>query len=107
MRRALLCLVLAGCAVAPVPPSERLEYALDGGGVDVPARGQRIDFGRTDHSAISAMTKLARRAPDGTGACTSGASFARWPDGTVLIFEAGAFSGWRSKTGRAGTICET
>ncbi|MEM6594601.1 MAG: hypothetical protein AAF672_07395, partial [Pseudomonadota bacterium] len=50
-------LLLAGCA-APDPRPDPIPFALDAGGIQLLDRAQRVDFGRTDHSALSAMEKL-------------------------------------------------
>lgn len=78
---------------------------LDAGGVQLLDRAQRIDFGRTDHSTLGAMTKLAGRPPETTGLCPNGARFAQWRDGTALIFQGGDFRGWKTEETSAGLAC--
>ncbi|WP_090211919.1 hypothetical protein [Litoreibacter janthinus] len=105
MRRALAAvLLLAACAPA-APTPDPIPYSLDAGGVQLSDRPQRIDFGRTDHSTIPAMTKLVGRAPTATQNCTSGGQRVEWPDGTRLFFAAGEFRGWATPTAAAGLSC--
>lgn len=108
MTRALVVLLmLAACApAAPIAPrTTSIPYTLDAGGVQLSDRPQRIDFGRTDHSTIPAMTKLVGRGPTATGDCAGGGQKVDWPDGTTLVFAAGEFRGWTSAAGSAGLSC--
>lgn len=100
-------LALAACASTEpnsAPASEPIAFLLDARGIQVTGQPGRVDFGRTDHSAISAMSKLV-----GAGAVSQGScgvvSYATWPDQTVLYFQAGDFRGWSSPTGSAGLTC--
>lgn len=95
--------LLTACLPVESPKPLPIGYQLDTGGIDVSARGQRVDFGRTDHSAISAMTKLVGSAPDATGGCAA-VSWAQW-DRVTLYFNAGDFRGWRTDDRSAGVIC--
>jgi hypothetical protein len=103
---------LSACAVTrPEPPKATpIPYALDAGGVQLADRPLRIDFGRTDHSTIPAMTKLVGQAETDRGICPDGRPFVVWPDGVALYFEAGAFVGWSLRRAdgqveRAGRTC--
>lgn len=100
---------LAACAssetTAP-PTSEPIAFVLDARGIQVTGQPGRVDFGRTDHSAISAMSKLVGAGVASQGSCGT-VSYAAWPDQTVLYFQAGDFRGWSSPTGSAGLTCGT
>lgn len=101
--------VLAGCAAprgdAPVRATP-IPYTLDTQGVQLSDRAQRIDFGRTEHSAISAMTKLVGSGPTAERLCGQ-AREVRWADGTALVFVGGDLRGWVTQKGRAGQTCAT
>ncbi|TDT73780.1 hypothetical protein BDE40_2556 [Litoreibacter halocynthiae] len=107
MRALVAVLLLAACAPAAPnsPRSEPISYTLDAGGVQLSDRAQRIDFGRTDHSTIPAMTKLVGRGPTATRDCAGGVQQVEWSDGTALVFAAGEFRGWTNATGSAGLSC--
>lgn len=105
--RWILLLVLAGCASAsggdkPIP--QPLAHQLDTRGVRLLDRPQRIDFGRTDHSAERAMTKILAAEPVQRGTCGA-AQFVAWKDGTVLVFRGGDFRGWSRGDAQAGLRC--
>lgn len=103
----LAAAMLTGCAPTdgpkPSPRTEPIPYQLDARGVQVLGRPQRIDFGRTDHSAERAMTKLVGQAAVSRAICGDGSPFVAWADGTRLHFRGGAFRGW-SKTGADGVL---
>ena len=107
MRALVAVLLLAACApVVPTSPrSDPIPYTLDANGVQLSDRAQRIDFGRTDHSTIPAMTKLVGRSPTTTRNCARGGQQVDWPDGTTLVFAAGEFRGWTNVAGSAGLSC--
>ncbi|RLJ41280.1 hypothetical protein BCF46_3072 [Litoreibacter meonggei] len=108
MKRALAAvLLLAACAptVPTAPRSDPIPYTLDANGVQLSDRAQRIDFGRTDHSTVPAMTKLVGRGPTATRDCAGGRQQVEWPDGTTLVFAAGEFRGWTNAAGSAGLSC--
>ena len=110
MRRLALVLALGACAptLEPAAPVEPIPFQLDASGVQLLGSQQRIDFGRTDHSAIPAMTKLVGQAPAQQVRCREGGEIVVWPDGTGLIMKRGAFRGWVSAargTG-AGATCD-
>ncbi|MDA8746614.1 hypothetical protein N9M66_00195 [Litoreibacter sp.] len=98
---------LAACAVsdqADVPPrTTPIAYTLDASGVQLVGRSHRIDFGRTDHSAERAMTKLVGQAAISRSICADGRPYVDWADGTRLYFNNGAFRGW-SKIGADGVV---
>jgi len=100
-------LALGACAPA-VPPqpakTEPIAFVLDAGGIQVTGQPGRIDFGRTDHSAIPAMTRLVGTGPVSQDICGV-LSAVTWPDQTTLYFTAGDFRGWTSPTGSAGLTC--
>ena len=107
MRALVAILLLAACAPA-VPEAPRpapIPYTLDASGVQLSDRAQRIDFGRTDHSTVPAMTKLVGQPPTAKRNCAGGKLQVEWPDGTALIFAAGEFRGWAASTGSAGLSC--
>jgi len=91
----LLGAFLAGCeAPTPAAPATKpIPYRLDSKGIQLIDRPQRVDFGRTDHSTIGAMTKLVGRGPVEQGFCGE-VQRVRWPDGTTLYFQRGDFRGW-------------
>ncbi|MEP5757960.1 MAG: hypothetical protein ABJ327_01370 [Litoreibacter sp.] len=102
-----IAVAVAGCATEISDTSERaspLPHRLDANGVQLLDRPLRIDFGRTDHSTISAMTKVLAVGPNGTRDC-GGLQEVYWPDGTVLAFEAGNFRGWQKDGAGAGQNC--
>lgn len=108
MRMLGVLAALVACApVEKLPETEPIPYQLDRGGVQLVGRDLRIDFGRTDHSTIPAMTKLVGRPPISTRLCADGGEVVTWPDGTGLVFADGAFRGWVSATQSegAGLIC--
>lgn len=108
MKHWWVVLALAACAPVPdTPRSEPIPFQLDAKGVQLLDRSQRIDFGRTDHSTIPAMTKLIGKQPKGVFECTDGGQIVIWPDGTSLIMKRGAFRGWVSTTlsNGAGATC--
>lgn len=108
LRAVWLCALLAGCAPAGPPEPARTQpiaYVLDAGGIQVTGQPGRVDFGRTDHSAISAMTRLVGQGASTQGVCGA-LSYATWADETVLYFTEGALRGWSSPTGRAGLTCD-
>lgn len=105
MRRALcLALVVAGCTTSSPdgPASDPIPFKLDARGVQLLDRDQRIDFGRTDHSAEPAMSKLVGLPPASRRPCAGGGELVVWPDGTGLVFAGGAFRGWVSAAQGAG-----
>ncbi len=106
MSAALAACAPAGQISAPSgpAPSEPIAFALDEGGIQVTGQPGRVDFGRTDHSAIFAMSRLVGAGPLSREVC-GGVSYATWPDQTVLYFSAGDFRGWSSPTGSAGLTC--
>ena len=114
MRRVGLALglaIVAGCSAPSIekpPAAQPIPFAFDQKGVQVLDRSQRIDFGRTDHSAIPAMTKLVGQAPVRQVACAGGGEIVVWPNGDALIMKRGAFRGWVSaKLGTgAGATCD-
>ncbi len=92
-------------ACVPTSPTvDPVPFALDGGGVQLLESPLRIDFGRTDQSAKSAMTKLIGTEPNGRRFCGTVTSDV-WPDGTELFYDAGAFRGWRKGDAEAGLTC--
>lgn len=104
MKRFAVLVILSSCTTTPPAPTiEPIPYALDAGGVQLLDRPQRIDFGRTDHSAIKAMTKLVGVEPINQQACIDGQKIT-WADGTALIFVRGDFRGWQSPEGSSGGI---
>jgi len=110
MRALAAVLLLAACApsvpsVPSVPRADPIPYTLDAGGVQLSDRVLRIDFGRTDHSTVPAMTKLVGQPPAATRDCAGGGQRVEWPDGTALIFAAGEFRGWATPAGGAGLSC--
>ncbi|MEP3347135.1 MAG: hypothetical protein ABJN34_06330 [Litoreibacter sp.] len=107
MRAVLAVLVLAACAptVPSAPRPDPIPFTLDAAGVQLSDRTQRIDFGRTDHSTIPAMSKLVGAKPAASQDCANGGQQVEWPDGTVLVFANGEFRGWVSATSRAGVSC--
>jgi hypothetical protein len=112
MARAAALLVamiaLGACAPAAVAPpavkTQPIAFVPDAGGIQVTGQPGRIDFGRTDHSAIPAMTRLVGSGPVSQEACGA-VSSVTWPDQTTLYFTAGDFRGWSSPTGSAGLTC--
>ncbi len=106
--RWLVVLLLAGCASSSGsgnPASQPIAHQLDPRGVQLLDRPQRIDFGRTDHSAERAMTKILASDPVQRGACGGGAQFVAWGDGTVFVFQRGDFRGWARGEAVAGQRC--
>lgn len=101
---ALLVLAVTACT-APSPKTPPIPFALDANGVQLLDREQRIDFGRTDHSAEAAMTKLVGSGPTEAGACANSASFVAWDNGPTLIFQNGDFRGWKNGSDSAGLSC--
>lgn len=101
-----VAILLAGCA-APVGEtpavSDPIPYALDQQGISVVGASGRIDFGRTDHSTIPAMTKLVGRRSVDQVLCATGIERMTWPDGVTLYFAGGNFVGW-SREETSGTI---
>jgi len=104
MRALVAVLLLAACAPS-VPRPDPIPYTLDAGGVQLSDRVLRIDFGRTDHSTVPAMTKLVGQPPAATRDCAGGGQRVEWPDGTALFFAAGEFRGWATRAGGAGLSC--
>ena len=100
-------MLLTACAPsAPTAPrTTPIPYTLDSNGVQLVNRAQRIDFGRTDHSTIPAMTKLVGQPPAAPRDCAQGRQAVDWPDGTTLVFAAGALRGWANAQGQAGVSC--
>jgi hypothetical protein len=107
MRALVAVLLLAACAptAANTPRADPIPYTLDASGVQLSDRAQRIDFGRTDHSTVPAMTKVVGQMPTTTRNCAGGGQRVEWPDGTALIFTAGEFRGWTNAAGSAGLSC--
>lgn len=107
MRTMIAVLVLGACAQAhPIRPMpDPIPYVLDANGIQLTATPQRIDFGRTDHSTIPAMSKLVGQAPTATQECAGGGQKVDWPDGTTLIFTKGEFRGWSIEGRSAGFTC--
>ena len=103
-------LVVAGCS--PTPPdlakqtSAPIAYQLDGGGVQLSGAAMRIDFGRTDHSAIPAMSKLVGSAPISQQACGDVLEVS-WAGDVRLYFVGGDFRGWSNTERSAGATCGT
>ncbi|MEM7470285.1 MAG: hypothetical protein AAF340_02970 [Pseudomonadota bacterium] len=98
----IVVLLMAGCA-APEPRPNPIAFSLDAGGIQLLDRPQRVDFGRTDHSTLSAMTKLTASDPMREGACVGGGRYAAFGDGVALHFARGDFVGW-SRREQDGTI---
>ena len=101
--------LVIGLLTACVPVEESpqlvfLEYQLDEGGVAIPSVEQRIDFGRTDHSTILAMTKLVGTSPTDQGICGE-VQWVAWKDGAKLFFTGGDFRGWQMAQRAAGRTC--
>jgi hypothetical protein len=89
-------LAVAGCAAQTSGQrSDPIPYALDKNGVQLVGQPERIDFGRAEASAIESMSKLEGGPPSATGRCALGLRFADWPSGVSLLFENGAFVGWK------------
>ena len=84
--------------------TQPIAFVMDRGGIQVTDQPGRIDFGRTDHSAISAMTRLVGRGPVSQGACGA-VTTVTWPNENTLYFSAGDFRGWSSPAGSAGLTC--
>lgn len=108
MRRVFVAFCLVGCTSAPVdlPASDPIPFVMDIGGVQLSGSALRIDFGRTDHSAVPAMTKLVGSDPVSRHGCPGGATRVVWPDGNQMIFQGGDFVGWIDADGRsAGAAC--
>ena len=106
--RALLAVLLLTACVSTAPSEPRFDpipYVLDANGVQLSGRPERIDFGRTDHSTIPAMTKLVGLKSTASRECVGGGEWVEWPDGTALIFASGEFRGWANASGRAGVSC--
>ena len=111
-----LCLfgLVAGCAASlsdtGAVRTTPIAYEPDDRGIQVLGADGRIDFGRTDHSTLPAMTKLVGSPPVAQGSCAAGGQFASWSDGTRLHFLNGAFRGWHQARSdgsvrAAGTDC--
>jgi hypothetical protein len=100
-----LAFALSACAAAP--EAERAPaFAPDADGIALVGSPLRIDFGRAQAGAISAVTRLEGRGPAGTTACAGGVSAARWDSGLALHFRDGAFLGWSRPDGTsAGIAC--
>ncbi len=98
-----MTIVMMGC-VPSTPAADPMPFALDAGGVRLLESPLRIDFGRTDHSTKSAMTKLQGTGPNGRRFCGTVTSDV-WPDGTELFYDLGAFRGWRKGDAEAGKTC--
>ncbi|MCY4333526.1 MAG: hypothetical protein OXC60_02500 [Litoreibacter sp.] len=103
------CLLLVGCA-APEPRLDPIPFALDASGIQLLDRPQRVDFGRTDHSALSATEKLTGGSVRRQGVCANGGSYALFEGGVALHFVDGNFVGWaRGETNgpiqQAGRAC--
>jgi hypothetical protein len=107
MRAIVAVLLLTACAPteSTTPRLNPISYTLDANGVQLSGSPQRIDFGRTDHSAIPAMTKLVGTKPTATQGCASGGQKVEWSDGTSLVFVNGEFRGWTNTTSSTGASC--
>ncbi|GFE64780.1 hypothetical protein [Litoreibacter roseus] len=77
-------------------PAQTIPYTLDANGIQLADRPLRIDFGRTDHSTMTAMTKLTGQPAQRQVGCTNGLRALTWRDGTVLVFDTTEFVGWVS-----------
>ena len=104
--------VLAGCAAEP--RTDPIPFAFDDRGVQLLDRPQRIDFGRAEEGAVTAMTKLVGSPPSDRGTCAGSTdrSYALWADGERdigLVFSDGAFVDHRTlaRGARASDICVT
>ncbi|WP_298259052.1 hypothetical protein [uncultured Litoreibacter sp.] len=107
MRALWLVVVLAACMpTAPsTPRPDPIPYRLDESGIQLTDRVQRIDFGRTDHSTLPAMTKLVGAPPFASQDCAGGGQRVDWPDGTSLVFKGGTFRGWINAASAVGEGC--
>ena len=95
---AALVLLLSGC-IADIfsPPTQRLGFSFDRGGIEQDDTGLRIDFGRSQDGTIESASRLFGALPDevivqrecGAGVVTK----ARWP-GVSLNFQDNRFTGW-------------
>lgn len=105
MGLALVSLSITGCSSGVKTQPEPIAYILDEGGVALKDSALRIDFGRTDQSAISAMTKLKGAKPNDSIDCSDGTAV-RWADGTTLVFVGGDFRGWALGGIHNGALCQ-
>lgn len=100
----VLAVLLPACTAAPersAPPA----FAPDAEGIAIVGSPLRIDFGRTEESTISAVTRLEGTGPREVVDC-GGVRAARWPSGLGLHFRDGAFLGWARPDGSgAGIPC--
>lgn len=95
--------LLAGCAEMS-DRSEPIPYRLDTGGVQLVGSELRIDFGRTDHSTVPAMSKLIGTGPVEEISCGSVTGVV-WPDDVTLFFAGGDFRGWQTSVTSEGQTC--
>lgn len=108
--------VLAACSAsnAPAPPTganvaKVADPVFTNDGIEAGTTGLEIDFGRTEGSTVTAMSKLIGSAPSRTGQCGS-LRRVEWTDGTTLFFEPKpndppTFVGWMTATAAAGRNC--
>ncbi|MEM9433273.1 MAG: hypothetical protein AAGA12_05075 [Pseudomonadota bacterium] len=104
MKKPALVLILLCAACGSETATKRIPFSLDEGGIQLSDRPLRIDFGRTDHSAISAMGKLMSQ-PGKIGPGCNGFNERFWPDGTRLFFDDANFIGWERLGQSAGIVC--
>ncbi len=112
---AVILVAVVACTSGPTPDevikADPIPYVLDQNGVQLVGRSQRIDFGRTDHSAERAMNKLVGQPAISREICPDGSPVVVWVDGTKLYFIRGAFRGWSkhsvdgTRLVQAGKIC--
>lgn len=100
-------LLVAGCGGSgTAPTNERsIPYVPDLQGLRLLDRPLRVDFGRTDHSTLTAMRKIEPLGPKEHGTCSDGLNYVLWSDGLRLVFNGADFVGWENSQGEAGAKC--
>lgn len=97
--------LLAACAPG-TPTVSALGYELGSNAVLVSGGSQEVGFGRTQSSAIPALTKLVGPIIETRVNAECGATQIIWADGLIANFQNATFVGWQVNNGRsAGVAC--
>ncbi|UWQ21609.1 hypothetical protein [Jannaschia sp. W003] len=106
MRPLLLVLLLGACQPGPAPETARgLALVPAAGGLDVAGSGGReIGFGRDRLGAIESAAKVTGLRPRAVACAAPGRDAVRFGE-LEMVFERGAFTGWRTPEGAAGAAC--
>ncbi len=99
MRRAAAVLLLAACS-PEAPDTPRLGLVLTADGVRPATSPLRVEFGRTEASAVASVSRILGEDPIRQSLRAGCGRATEWPSGLHLIFVDETLEGWTAPPGR-------